>query len=103
MTSCIGWILDVYIKDEQAILWIKTEDGNTLKLVDCYEPYFYIEPRSEQDGMELLRDMDLIKELGWEPKFIDISKNARQELIRVGAYLIHHYNLLLKVLQNCRV
>jgi DNA polymerase elongation subunit (family B) len=103
MTSCTGWILDVYIEEDQAILWIKTEDGNTLKLIDCYEPYFYIEPKSEKDGMELfqiLRDMELIKELGWEQKFIDISNNTRQKLIRVGTYLIHHYNLLLRVLQH---
>ena len=103
MTHCTGWILDVYVEDDQAVLWIKTEDGNTLKLIDGYEPCFYIEPKSEKDGMELfqiLRDMELVKELRWEQKFTNISNNASQKLIRVGTYLIHHYNLLLKVLQH---
>ena len=103
MTRCTGWLLDVYIEDDQAVLWIKTEEGNTLKLIDCYEPYFYIEPKSEKEGMELfqiLRDMELIKEIRWEQKFTNISNNVSQKLIRVGTYFIHHYNLLLKVLQH---
>ena len=103
MTRCTGWLLDVYIEDDQAVLWIKTEDGNTLKLIDDYEPCFYIEPKSEKDGMELfevLRDMELVKELRWEHRFTDISGNISKKLIRVGTYLIHHYNLLLKVLQH---
>ena len=103
MTRCTGWLLDVYIEEDQAVLWIKTEDGNTLKLIDCYEPYFYIEPKSEKEGVELLqilRDMELIKELRWEQKFTNISNNVSQKLIRVGTYLIYHYNLLLKVLQH---
>ena len=103
MTRCTGWLLDVYIEEDQAVLWIKTEEGNTLKLVDCYEPNFYIEPNSEKDGVELfqiLRDMELIKEIRWEQKFTNIRNNVSQKLIRVGTYFIHHYNLLLKVLQH---
>ncbi|MGC2425706.1 MAG: DNA polymerase domain-containing protein, partial [Nitrososphaeraceae archaeon] len=103
MTRCTGWLLDVYIEEDQAVLWIKTEEGNSLKLVDCYEPYFYIEPKSEKDGTELfqiLRDMELVTELRWEQKFTDITNNATQKLIRVGTYFIHHYNLLLKVLEH---
>ena len=103
MTRCTGWLLDVYIEEDQAVLWIKTEEGNTLGLVDCYEPYFYIEPKSEKEGVELfqiLRDIELIKEIRWEQKFTNISNNVSQKLIRVGTYLIHHYNLLLKVLQH---
>ena len=44
--------------------------------------------------------MELIKELRWEQKFTNISNNVSQKLIRVGTYFIHHYNLLLKVLQH---
>jgi DNA polymerase elongation subunit (family B) len=103
MTSCTGWLLDVYIEEDQAVLWIKTDDGNTVKLIDCYEPYFYIEPKSEKDGVELFQilvDMELIKELRWEKKFTDINNSVSQKLIRVGTYVIHHSNLLLKVLEH---
>ena len=44
--------------------------------------------------------MELIKEIRWEQKFTNISNNVSQKLIRVGTYFIHHYNLLLKVLQH---
>ena len=103
MAHWIGWLLDVYIEEDEAVLWIKTEDGNSVKLVDCYEPYFYIEPKSEKEGAELfqvLRDMELINEIRWEQKFTNISNNVSQKLIRVGASFIHHYNLLLKVLEH---
>ena len=43
-----GWILDVYIEDNEAVLWIKTEQGQVLKLIDDYEPVFYIQPKNEQ-------------------------------------------------------
>jgi hypothetical protein len=75
MTRCTGWLLDVCIEDDQAVLWIKTKDGNTLKLIDDYEPCFYIEAKSKKDGIELfqiLRDMEL-KELRWEHKFTSCS------------------------------
>jgi hypothetical protein len=51
MTSCIGWLLDISIENDHAILWIKTEeDKQILKLRDSYHPGFYILPRHEPDG-----------------------------------------------------
>ncbi|MGC8961676.1 MAG: hypothetical protein ACP5K1_04430, partial [Candidatus Bathyarchaeia archaeon] len=41
----VGWILDVYMEGDKAILWIKAEDGETLHLTDGYEAEFYIRPR----------------------------------------------------------
>ena len=45
-----GWILDVYIEDNEAILWVKTEQGHVLKLFDNYEPVFYIQPKNDKSG-----------------------------------------------------
>ncbi len=45
--SCTGWLLDVSIDNDHAILSIKTEDGQILKLTDSYCPTFYILPRNE--------------------------------------------------------
>jgi hypothetical protein len=53
--TCIGWILDVYIENDQAVLWFKTEYGQVLRLIDNYEPVFYIQPKSEQSGTEILQ------------------------------------------------
>jgi hypothetical protein len=52
----VGWLLDVSIENDHAILSIKTEeDGQILKLRDPYLPGFYILPRSEADGTHLFQ------------------------------------------------
>ena len=33
-----GWILDVYIEENDAVIWIKTKQGQVLRLIDDYEP-----------------------------------------------------------------
>ncbi|MDQ3903133.1 MAG: hypothetical protein M3247_05800 [Thermoproteota archaeon] len=56
MNSCVGWLLDVSIENDHAILSIKTEeDGQILKLRDPYRPGFYILPRTESDGLHLFK------------------------------------------------
>ena len=98
-----GWILDANIEDNEAILWIKTEDGRVLKLYDSYEPVFYIQPKNENCGNEIfqiLMDLELVKEIRWDDKLIDINSKAKQKLLYVRCPLVHHYNLLLKVLQH---
>ena len=55
MTSCIGWLLDVSIDNDHVILWIKTEEGQTVKLRDSYHPGFYILPRNESDALRLIQ------------------------------------------------
>ena len=98
-----GWILDVYIEDNEAVLWIKTEDGQILRLFDNYEPIFYIQPKNEKCGKEIfqiLKDLELVKEVGWDHKYIDINSKTREKLLYVRCYLIQHYNLLLKTLQH---
>ena len=98
-----GWILDVYIEDNEAILWIKTEEGQVLKLFDTYEPIFYIEPKNENCGNEILQilhDLELIQEIKWDYKLTDLNDNVKQKLLHIRCHLIHHYNLLLKVLQH---
>ena len=98
-----GWILEVYIEDNDAVIWIKTEQGQVLRLIDEYEPVFYIQPKNDQSGKEIfkiLQDLELVKEIAWDYKIIDINNNIRQKLLYVRCYLIHHYNLLLKVLQH---
>ena len=98
-----GWILDVYIEDNEAVLWIKTEQGQVLKLFDDYEPVFYIQPKNDQSGIEIfkiLQDLELVKEIRWDYKLIDINNNVKEKLLYIRCYLIHHYNLLLKVLQH---
>jgi hypothetical protein len=69
LASWIGWLLDVHIENDYAILWIKTEeDGQILKLRDSYHPGFYILPRNEADGLHLFQILSREEEIAvrWE-------------------------------------
>lgn len=52
--TCTGWILDVYIENNEVVIWIKTDSYQILRLIDKYEPSFYILPKSEKDGLEII-------------------------------------------------
>ena len=78
MTSCTGWLLDVSIENDNAILSIKTEEGEILKLRDSYYPVFYILPRNESLFQSLSRE-----EEGEKFRYIDAIydyKNIIEEL-----------------------
>jgi DNA polymerase elongation subunit (family B) len=45
MMQTRGWLLDVNVIGSEAILWLKTEDGEALRLTDIYRPSFYIKPK----------------------------------------------------------
>ena len=81
------------------MLWIKTEDGQALRLIDDYEPILYIQPKSEKSGEEIfqiLTDLELVKQVGWVYERIDINNEIKQKLLEVICPTIHHYNLFLK-------
>ncbi|MFL6324698.1 MAG: hypothetical protein ACJ72C_08025 [Nitrososphaeraceae archaeon] len=108
MTSCIGWLLDVCIDNDHATLWIKTEDGRILKLIDSYHPGFYILPRNESDGSYLFQILSREEEIAvrWEEdkrtNLFDSNKESR--LIHIQLQSLRYYQPLLKKLtENCRV
>src|SRR6266702_8414658 len=71
----IGWLLDVSIEENHAIIWIKTTDGHTLKLIDSYESCFYILPKSDTDGFQLfqiLSQQTSAKNVSWDEKYTDL-------------------------------
>lgn len=101
--TCIGWILDAYFEYDQVVLWIKTDGCEVIRVVATYEPSFFLLPKTEKSGSELvqiLADLEPVKEVKWEYKFIDINDRTKHNLICVACYSIHHYNLLLKALQH---
>ena len=81
MTSCIGWLLDVSIDNDYSIVWIKTEDGQILKLRDFYHPGFYMLPRNESDGLHLFQILSREEEIAvrWEEnKRTDLFDSKKQ-------------------------
>lgn len=101
--TCTGWILDVYIENNEVVIWIKTDSYQILRLIDKYEPSLYILPKSEKDGLEIIQiltDLPLVNKINWQNKFTDIFNPAMERLVYVKLPTIHHYNLFLKVLQH---
>jgi DNA polymerase elongation subunit (family B) len=108
MASCIGWLLNVSIDNDHATLWIKTEQGQILKLRDSYRPGFYILPRSESDGLHLLQILSRQEEIAvrWEEdKHTNLFDSKKQtKLIYVQLQSLRYYQPLLKKLEDdCRV
>ena len=100
MTSCIGWLLDVSIDNDHAVLSIKTEvDGQILKLRDSYHPGFYILPRNETLFQILSREEEI--SVSWEDKRTNLfdSKKIRN-LIHVQLRSLRYYQPLLKKLES---
>ena len=105
LSSCTGWLFDVSIEQDKAVLWIKTEDKKILRLTDFYQPFFYILPRNEQDGQYLfhiLSQQSAIKKVSWEEnKFTNLfEEGGRSKLICVVLESVQDYVALLKKLEK---
>src|SRR5918912_568481 len=115
MTSCIGWLLDISIENEYAILWIKTEDRQILKLWDSYHPGFYILPRNEPDGLYLFQILSrqqqqdvIVRKVSYEENkftsFFDLDNEQaakyKRKLIYVQLQSLRYYQPLLKKLEK---
>jgi DNA polymerase elongation subunit (family B) len=105
LSSCTGWLLDVSIEEDKAVLWIKTVDKKILRLTDTYQPFFYIYPRNGQDGQYLyhiLSQQSAIKKVFWEDnKFTDLFEEySKNKLICVVSESVKYYVALLKKLEK---
>ena len=86
MPQIEGWILDVYIEDDMAVLWVKTADGRTLRLKDRYAPSFYMKLA---DGVKIewlvkaLEEHPHITEVKEESKYLSLSSNRKSEVLHV--------------------
>ena len=106
MTSCTGWLFDVSVENDKAVLWIKTAYKKILKLRDSYHPSFYILPRNEVDGLSIFQilsqQQDIITKISREEdKFtnlFDITDNKK--LIYTQLQSVRYYLPLLKKLEK---
>ena len=102
MNSAIGWLLDVSVERNAAILWIKTIEQGILRLADKYQPSFYIVPRNEQVGTELFHILfqQPKTRVEWQSKHTDIDHDGYERLLCVYLESTYYYNTLVKKLQN---
>jgi hypothetical protein len=99
LTSCTGWLLDVSIDGDHAILSIKTTDGQILKLRDSYHPGFYILPRNESLFQSLSREEEIA--VSWKDKHTNLfDSNKTRKLIHVHLRSLRYYQPLLKKLED---
>ena len=71
MDRSTGWPLDVSIEQNRATIWIKGSEAKILKLVDTYQPNFYVLPEDENTGADLfqiLSQQSIVKKVLWEAR-----------------------------------
>jgi DNA polymerase elongation subunit (family B) len=105
VSSSVGWLLHVSIEQNTPILWIKTEEKKVLRLIDSYQPFFYILPRNEYDGIclyQLLSQQPVVKKVSWEEnKSTNLfEEHKKHRLIFVTLDSAQNYITLIKKLEK---
>jgi DNA polymerase elongation subunit (family B) len=104
ISSYVGWLLHVSVEQNKAILWIKTEDKKVLRLVDLYQPFFYILPRNEYDGsclFQILSQQPIIKRVSWESKSTNLFEEySKHKLLSVTLESAQSYASLVRKLEK---
>jgi DNA polymerase-2 len=101
-----GWLLDVSIEQNRATIWIKTSEGIILKLLDTYQPNFYVLQKDESTGPDLfqiLSQQSTITKVEWEDKFTDLfgyDGHGMKKLICVYPESLLYHKTLLKSLEK---
>jgi DNA polymerase elongation subunit (family B) len=104
--SSTGWLLDVSVEQNRASIWIKTSEGIILKLIDNYQPNFYVLPKDENTGADLfqiLSQQSIVKKAEWEYKFTDLfdyDRHGMKKLICIYPEFMIHHETLLKTLEK---
>ena len=83
-----GWLLDAYVEGGEAVLWLKTGEGEAVRLTDRYRPEFYAEPRNGVRPEELvarLEEHPAVYSVSAERGFVSLSRRRLIEVIRVKA------------------
>ena len=106
MDCSTGWLLDVSVGQNRTTIWIKTIEGIILRLIDTYQPSFYVLPKDEYAGADLfqiLSQQSIVKNLEWEDKFTDLFDHDRHgmtKLICVYTESILYHKTVLKTLEK---
>lgn len=88
-----GWLLDSYIEDSQAVLWIKTLEGRVLKLVEPFFPDFYAMPKaiSARQLCYLLSDHENIRHIEVERRFRTVAQREEVEVVHIHVDHIRNF------------
>ncbi|MEM1582546.1 MAG: DNA polymerase domain-containing protein [Candidatus Bathyarchaeia archaeon] len=78
MKQTLGWLLDVNVAGSEAILWLKTENNDIIRLIDKYRPSFYIKPKEDS---EIKR---LAAVLANHPNVVDVKSSSKYTSLTSG-------------------
>src|SRR5579885_2533104 len=94
MQSLEGWFFDVYIQQNEAILWFKTDDNELIRLRDRYKNFVYVLPRDENSKKDLIFRLE-------ETGFVDnIIEEEKKKLLRLEINLEKQPKCFLKSLEK---
>jgi len=84
--KAVGWLLDVYIQGRDAVLWVKTEDGRAFKLLDEYQPDFYVKLKNGWDLREtaaVLTEHPHVTDVSVEEKHVSITSRRKEPVLHI--------------------
>jgi len=93
----IGWVLDIYIDDARAVLWVKLDDGKVVRLTDSYWPDFYVELNGgicPEDVAQTISLHPLVFKAAVEEKYTSILAREKSKVIHVFACDIPSFRLV---------
>ena len=102
MNKAVGWIFDTYIQDENAVIWLRTDDDAVLRLTDAYSPSCYLLPRNEDDErrlFQLLLDSPHIKSVALEEKYVTLDKETKS-LLHIHVDHAFNYGKLTRIIER---
>lgn len=76
-----GWILDVYPWHGQTVTWMKTRTGEAKRLVDNWQPTFYVAGEM-RDLISIARGLN-IEGASIEEMYVDPGDSEKSEVLRV--------------------
>ncbi len=86
MREVSGWLLDAHIQGSRAILWLKTTDGGAVRLVDSYNPDFYLKLRGDaapEEEATIIGQHPHILEAHPDWKYPSLAERGKAEVLHV--------------------
>ncbi|MBC8497469.1 hypothetical protein H8D40_00655 [Candidatus Bathyarchaeota archaeon] len=92
-----GWLLDVRFDGDEAVLWLRTAEGEKVKLRDRYTPDFYAEPLGMAAAQlrDLLEEHDLVAGVSTARRRSSIREMAETEVVNIRVDEVGNYRALL--------
>jgi len=98
----VGWLLDVYVNGEKAVLWLKSETGEAIRLIDQYTPDFYVEPKrvDPEELTRILAEHPNILHVIEENKFTSVNMKEKSLVLHVYVHYAKNFRRVIKDVED---